>query len=361
MTPRLWVDLRNRDFTGPAETIPMDWDVLNLSWEAIGGPDQANFEVTGPTVGLWQLLETLRDGVTVWDAMARRVWWGYISEVTLTTPTDQHGLSLEGMANRVRVGYSYIATGTSDPGQRKTTAWLEDADSVAKYGKKEKLLSQSGMTDAAAAARQTATLARLKNPLPTDRFGGGAITAQVTCRGWWDTLAWQYAEVAAGTATAVTTQITNLVNTYGQFLTGTYIDAASTVTTMPYRDGDTTAQAEIAALLAIGGPNGRRYLARVDEARYLRVYEEPTAGTIWWSMDERGRLYDESGAEWPGYLPPVGEWVRLLNAVPIGAPMGNMDVYNAQLIERAEWSPDGGLVLTYRDQSAIGKLLEVDA
>ncbi len=69
-----------------------------------------------------------------------------------------------------------------------------------------------------------------------------------------------------------TTQIRDLATVYGQWVTGIDVDAASTVFTGSYRDGDTTALQEIEELLQLGGANGRRLLAEMDRQRRLHVY-----------------------------------------------------------------------------------------
>lgn len=520
--------LQNRDFSNRIETGRLRWVVNSMEWSAVGGCSLASLTAYGPELDLWGLIGSLRCPVTLYDDLGRACWWGYVDEAAVRVGSVEVGATVASMSNRLAVAYSFVAPGSQMVGQRKTTAFVEDAEAAAEYGKKERLASASGLTDAGALARRDAILAAEKWPQSVtsytpDGFGSprgrvrdsgaeNSQSASLICRGWFETLSWQYAswamvagisyrdvgvsaanfgtpsnqkrmqqitigaaainalaiqlyarkigapadnlvaglfavdgsgnptgsalasgsitaaslatsadwhtvsiteqELAAGTMYAIvlersgaldgsnyfgvvvnaaagysggsggyyngsawvgyaddmmfevmvnnqvetTTQIRDLVDLYGEFITGVEIDAASGVYTASFRDGDTTTLAEIQELLAMGGPNGRRYLAEVDSARRLHVWEEPAVTeTVY--MDRWGGIQDARGMKITPWLPPVGVWARLRDVIPASADTSKMADPTLQFIEGAGWSADSGLALRFRGQPSIEEFL----
>jgi hypothetical protein len=127
------------------------------------------------------------------------VWWGFISDVSLRYKAlaMSVGVTIDSMMNRCAVGYSYVPAGSNDVGCRKTTAWAENAESVAEYGKRELILSLSGASDSTAEGVRDKALAARKWPVPDIKSSGSeeSGSALLTCRGWWSTLGWQYASI----------------------------------------------------------------------------------------------------------------------------------------------------------------------
>ena len=232
---------QNRDFTSKIENQRVRWDVNSLDWEAVGGCSQASLTAYGPELDLWDLIDYLRCPVMVQDEKGRNCWWGYVDEAKVRVGSIEVGVTLASMTNRVAVAYSYIEPGTQVVGQRRTTAWAEDSDARTEYGKKEWISSASGLTDAGALARRAAILAKQKWPQGVAAQSGGygnprshvsgsgaenSQSATLMCKGWMDTLDWQYAswpsvvgpsytttsaaEQAFGNATA-TTKVVQLI------------------------------------------------------------------------------------------------------------------------------------------------------
>ncbi len=203
---------QNRDFTARITTGRLDWSVNSLEWEAVGGCSQASLTAYGPELDLWEMIEMLRCPVAIYDEKGRAAWWGYVSEAKVRVGTIEVGVTIASMTNQVAVAYSYIEPGTQIMGQRRTTAWATDAEAQAEYGKKQWLSSASGMTDAAALARRDAILAKQKWPAGVASPGGfgaprghvsgsgaeNSQSASLICKGWFDTLDWQYANWPVG-------------------------------------------------------------------------------------------------------------------------------------------------------------------
>jgi hypothetical protein len=180
--------------------------VLKYSQNVIGGPLQADLEIHGPRASLEALLDWCRYGVLLISDLGDPVWWGYIARVELpgilTISAD-----VELMANKVAVAYTEVSVGAATTGARGTTDWVFDPLSIKAFGTKELLLSLSGTTAAAAAARAAWKLRQVSYPGGGVQIVDSAETgvAKVTCYGWWKTLAWRYAPVPALLALAFET------------------------------------------------------------------------------------------------------------------------------------------------------------
>lgn len=151
------------------------------------------------------------------------------------------------------------------------------------------------------------------------------------------------------------TQVKEMVTTYGQFITAQIFEVAisSTLALSSYRDGDTTAREEIEALMAAGTTNGRRILARVDQARRIIWSEEPAPTSIGYHLKRDGQLFGAaSGAAVRAYLPPVGVWV-LLADMPGTADVSRLIDASKQYMRAAEWARDKGLTPLFRGTAGI--------
>lgn len=167
-----------------------------MRWGVWGGPITASITAFGGEKALADLFSKLRCPVEIYDDQGRACWWGYISSVSYSVGNFEISVSLDRMANRVSVAYSFVAAGTQTVGMRKTTAWADDTASQAIYGTKEYQSSASGLTDAVAEAQRDVILALRKLPQPSASMMGGGNVAQpyvtIECRGWWETLNWKY-------------------------------------------------------------------------------------------------------------------------------------------------------------------------
>jgi hypothetical protein len=364
---RLRPIFQNRDYTRRIKPDNLAWTVDGLEWSVMGGCTAASLSAEGPELQLWDLIETLRCPVTIQDEEGRNAWWGFVNDVEVDIAGFRTTLSLDSMTNRVAVVYSYVASGTDVTGEQKTTAWATSAESIAEYGTREWLESCGGMTDAAATGRRDALLALQKYPgapgassVQTGSGGENRARASIRCSGWFSSLGWKYAAVAAGTATATTAQISALVTSFGQFIASTTISAASGIDINPYREGKTTALQEVLALMEIGGPSGRRYLAAVDELRQLYVWEEEAKGETY--VMDRQRILKKlekslAATSVLEYQPPVGVWVRLVDVIPSSADTSRLADLTLQFIEGASWAPAGGLQLRYRGQPSVEEMM----
>lgn len=175
--------------------------VESMSWGE-GGPQEAKASLQATDILVWQLAEILRCPAEVWDT-GERVWWGFVKSVQIVTTNGLRiTLSLEKMANRVRVEYSLLTAGTDYAGESTLTSWVSDADSVAVYGTKELQLRMSQEATAEqATAYANRALGEYAWPLADRDLGNvgkkTVASGVITMAGWWETLAWKsYSEDA---------------------------------------------------------------------------------------------------------------------------------------------------------------------
>lgn len=158
------------------------------NWEEWGGPAECTLRVA--TEDRWGLLQLLGLRVVVRNSYGTPVWWGLIVDAPLPGGALQRGVSLREMANRWRCLYT-------PPGANSvatTTAWAEDADSVARFGAKEAMTSAADIDATAATARRDAQLAAYKLPQKA-RLDA---PSQIGAMGLWKTLGWKFYSNAAG-------------------------------------------------------------------------------------------------------------------------------------------------------------------
>lgn len=179
----------------PAVTFePQSWDA-----QIEGGADTAEIRVRGSLEQIANCLHWLGYGAWITSPAYDYVWWGEIEEITITAGGVTVGATLEGVANAIKVLYTVF-----DPGgdvSAGETAWAEDADSIALYGRRERHHSaEAPMRAPQAEALRDTLLGRVSKPTPVvGGLGGGTETfATLHCGGFWRRLERVYYENAEG-------------------------------------------------------------------------------------------------------------------------------------------------------------------
>lgn len=195
-------------------------DVERLRWHSQGGPLDGVIAVQGAGQDPGRLAQLLRCPVRVADPSGGPCWWGFVEAVEAPVPAGRAVIDLAEMANRVAVRYRDEAPGPGLSGWQWTTAWAEDSASVARYGRKERVLSLAEARPGEAEALRDATLARVGWPrwkVEQKSNRGGAESAEgaqrlregerteeredkalLRVRGWWHSLDWVYYARAEG-------------------------------------------------------------------------------------------------------------------------------------------------------------------
>jgi len=163
---------------------------LNLSWDAIGGSQQALLSLEYDLMGFEELQSLLGFGIEIFDPSDRLAWWGYVDQVS--QPVGMTGLesSLEGLANRVAVRYRSMEPG-KDFGAIAQTEWKDDPTSQAIFGIKEILLSRGVLSEEQALLLRDASLKRMALPVSQLLPSTKVSKSQVLCRGWFERMRWR--------------------------------------------------------------------------------------------------------------------------------------------------------------------------
>lgn len=196
------VAFRDRLFTTLKTQLPVRFTPVRYSWHKRGGPDTAEIAATGDLLSLWRLCEWLRYEVTLYDQQSEAVWWGFVHTVEIRFGALKVGMTLDGMANRVRIAYTQEVPGEGI--KRYTTSWAQDELSVSEYGYLETMESLSDASATLAEARRDYLLSQRAWPVrrlaPSIGFADASASATLICKGWWHTLDWRYYEHAGSTS-----------------------------------------------------------------------------------------------------------------------------------------------------------------
>ena len=163
---------------------------LSLSWDAIGGPEQAILSLEDDAAGFEGMQSWLGSRVEIYDPSDRLAWWGYVDQVS--RPLGVTGLesSLEDLVNRVAVRYRSMEPG-KDFGAIAQTEWKDDLTSQAIYGVKEALLKREVLSEEQALQLRDMSLSRMAQPVSKLLPSTKARQSQVLCRGWFERLRWR--------------------------------------------------------------------------------------------------------------------------------------------------------------------------
>jgi len=338
--------LMDRGFNDPLIIPAVDLIPSQYTWKAIGGPDSAEIDVkttSEDSRALWEMLEWLRCPIEIFDHNQNCVWWGYVSEVEINVGALTVGVSLDSMSNRVAALYE------TDTNQKATTTWAQDDDAVSIYGTKEMLLTSTVVGISAAEFLRDEMLKYYKKPIPqvTISEGTGELSAQLICRGWWQTLDWRYYSAIAGADVETTTQIANIITACGAFISGTEIEDVSGISIDPFRQGDNSALFEIESLMEIGISSGYRLLSRVTRGREIVVSAEPSLDpySIGLFILEDGRVENTWGNAGYASMCPVGDWAQLKDVIPGSLDFGLLADPTVFFVEEAAYEVSSDLYI----------------
>jgi hypothetical protein len=197
----LYPIILERDLGDDEARLPkLDWVVESYSWTVLGGPEKAKLTAGGTRESLAGLLDLLRCPIIIKDRRGETQWYGYIHEVRVRVETIEMVVSLDSVANRIRVLYTKQVSLENGTGEAAETDWEEDATSIAEYGTRERQISLADVTPAQAVSRRDAALADLATPEAqhVDVSGTGA-SITLNCRGWFETIGWTYYSQFSGT------------------------------------------------------------------------------------------------------------------------------------------------------------------
>jgi hypothetical protein len=123
------------------------WLVKSMDWRLAGGAETALIQAAAPRFDIRQL-QTFFDSLIaapleIYDGQGRVVWRGWVEKIVCRSGRQKMTYSLEQVYNRLIVRYPQSGMESAPFARWLTTGWLENADSLARFGPKEKLLSIS--------------------------------------------------------------------------------------------------------------------------------------------------------------------------------------------------------------------------
>lgn len=247
--------------------------------------------------------DQLMSSIICYDRDGRIVWEGALTGVSLQIGQEQIDLSLDNMANAVKVRYQ------SEIGVQTSTAFTTNTTSISRYGRKELVYSGSGMTSTAATALRNTLLAARKDPVAqrSSEIGGSAqsdIRVTLTGTGWYFLLGWLTLGLTSTSVTATTTQVQDIIllfNGINNWFSTNFLDmVASGVSDTVSVADDTTYRAAIERLLNLGNSSNQRLAWGIYAGRKFRTKAwagaTPTVITYQRSLGD-GTVYDKDGGE----------------------------------------------------------------
>jgi hypothetical protein len=176
----------------------LDTDVKSFSKSYQGGCQECTITLYGKNlIDLQECMRFLDYDVEVFEDTVNDVWWGFVNELEIDVLGSQFKLrrTLDGMYNRIRV--SYTDKDTEEPA---FTDWVEDADSIAKYGVFEIQQNTSATTLSDANAMRDKALQMLRFPIRDVEVTETAEISKVTlkCLGHINTLKRKMYELKSG-------------------------------------------------------------------------------------------------------------------------------------------------------------------
>jgi hypothetical protein len=161
-------------------------------------------------------------------------------------------------------------------------------------------------------------------------------------------------------------QMGAIIDASDQFISGYRVTDINLLATVPsgvfsnpYRYGDTTALAELTALLDVGNSAGFRYLATLDVTGFLMIYPEPVplGASTDYTIDRNGTLYDRYAKPIDPSNCPVGRWVNLQGVLPKNTNINALTIPPAFFIESSTYNAlTGTLDLTPRGAAGLADI-----
>lgn len=191
---RFTVSLQQRNFTEYISAANMRFKPKRWSASDIGGPKDAEVELTGPLSALVEATDWIGYPIRIINNAGTAVWWGVISAIDGEIGAISFAVSLDDLINRVKIIYSY--QGPDGSAQSGETAWAQDSISIAEYGTWEESKSIGEATVERANQEIITALADFAYPATSEFSIGDAPETKgrltLHCRGWWSTLRAKY-------------------------------------------------------------------------------------------------------------------------------------------------------------------------
>lgn len=303
----------------------VDLKVERYSWNAIGGPEEAEITVeSGDPEVLREMFTWLGSKVKIRDSVYGPLWWGSIEEVTLDYGHIRLSSSLSQLVNDATIWYP-------DPADPTVTLSVNDTDiaSQALYGLRQINLSLASADGPTATGRAVTIVRMFSSPIQQIAPGGNKIQGKLYCRGMFSRLGYRYYTFTGGATLYLSTDIiTRIVTNTGipDPFVAVRIDDASSLVQPDNNDGARTSKDVITELLGMGVTANklstpRRLLCTATVDDRLVVYAEPLSSPVAYYVDTMGLLSNETQVSIPLQTMRAGVWIAARDFIqPGGTP-----------------------------------------
>ena len=250
---------------------------MDFTQRAEGGFHRAKFNIRGPHEFQSDFMRNaLGREVKVYGDDGALVWEGFIYAMEYDAGRAVYKVDVGDMSNAVWMRYRVRGESTTSRSATQT-----DTDSIAKFGRKEFILSGGELesTDIADyAAQQYLDLHKWPAPSPVrldpEKELADYPTVSVVCRGWFDTLNWRvYNQTTSTDAQGASAQVTDIINGtstdvigVGQFVSNQTIKTNAVSVGKEY-DADRRGGDIIKDIARLGDQNNNRWLAQMRKDR----------------------------------------------------------------------------------------------
>lgn len=251
---------------------------LQFSQRAEGGFHRCSFGIRGSYDFLASFMQNaLGREISVYDNNGDVVWEGYIHQMEFDAGSAVYSIDIGDMANAVWVRYRVRGSSTTSRSAVQT-----NANSIAKYGRKEFVLSGGELesTDIAdGIAQQYVDLHGWPRPSPTridpEKELNEYPAIEVDARGWFETLNWcTYNQTASTDNQGASSQVDDIISDtdVGQFVLSKDIGTNSTLVSKEY-DADRRGGDIVRDIARVGDAKNKRWLAYMDVNRQFGFRE----------------------------------------------------------------------------------------
>lgn len=185
----------------PVQVIWQTIRPIRLSWTAIGGCEEALLWVDDTWMEIEDWADALARPVEVVDEHGQLLWWGWVEAVSKHLPSISLSYDLDKCANRVAVLYRSLEPGQAF-GEWQQTAWVDDLESQAVYGIKERLLKVGVLSVEQAEHWRDIELKRRAFPNlelnPGNTAEARTRGIYLRCKGWLHRLNWRVWQCESG-------------------------------------------------------------------------------------------------------------------------------------------------------------------
>jgi hypothetical protein len=243
---------------GPAE---LRFSDFRMERHAEGGLWSATIKVHGRENLIKYLYgSVLGFFVETWGYGLQEYFEGYVVETVLNLPPDRFTKSIDFLANK-----TWMRADVDDDGTVDRSTVLENADSQARYGTSEIVMSGGQIQGLVVADQAVQGYIDLRAfPKPSADFGGatGSVYLELFCRGIAHTLSKRVYNQTADTGTqSMSSQFQDIVDAVGEFIASRRRDANTTVVTKEY-DADRKALDILTNMAALGDAQFSRWLVQ---------------------------------------------------------------------------------------------------